>query len=267
MPETAFLSGVPLIVGASDGAFANTGSGAVHPGQFAVTIGTSAAIRIIIGTPETDGRMRTFCYRVDESHCIAGGASNNGTNALEWLRNQVFQSPLDAEHFANLASGARPGCDGLLFLPYVQGERAPLYDAHATGAFRGLRTAHTQAYFVRAAMEGLLFNLKIIAEALEERHPIRSLHAGGGFSHNALWVQMLAGIFQKTVFLTDETVDASVKGALQLGRSVLQLEQIPDKRQGRVVEPDTETAAIYSEAFARFRNSVTPTSGWPRKDP
>ena len=252
-PENAFLSGVPLVIGASDGAFANTGSGAVHPGHFAVTIGTSAAIRTIIGTPETDARMRTFCYRVDESRCIAGGASNNGANALEWLRTQVFQSPLDTERFANLSSHAPPGCNGLLFLPYVQGERAPLYDAHATGAFSGLRTAHKQAHFVRAVMEGLLFNLKMIGEALEERHPIRLLYASGGFSHNALWVQMLADIFQKRVILTDETVDASVKGALQLGRSVLQLERIPDDQQKKEVEPDIRLALRYREHFERFK--------------
>lgn len=262
MPELSGLSGTPIIIGASDGAFANTGSGAVQPGQFAVTIGTSAAIRTTVGTPETDGQMRSFCYRIDESRCIAGGASNNGANALEWLRSVVFRSSLDADQFAGQASQAPPGAAGLLFLPYIQGERAPLYDAHATGSFLGLHTGHTQAHFVRAVMEGVLFNLKLIAEALEERNPIRSLHAGGGFSHNALWVQMLADIFRKTVHLPDETIDASVKGALQLGRSVLQLEQIPDKRQGRVVAPNIQNAGIYSEMFSRFKALVTPTSGW-----
>lgn len=244
---------LPLIIGASDGALANSGSGAVLPGQFAVTIGTSAAIRTVVNNPVTDEQMRTFCYRIDESRLIAGGASNNGTNALEWLRTAVFQSPLDAGNFAAQASQAPPGSDGLLFFPYLLGERAPLYDAHASATFRGLNAAHGQSHFVRAVMEGVLFNLKHIAEALEERHPIRTLHAGGGFSHNNLWVQMLADIFQKTVLLVDERIDVSARGAVLWGRTVLNLPQYSDNQEGRVVEPDEKKARGYVEMYKRFR--------------
>ena len=256
LPGDIVPASTPLIIGAGDGAFANIGSGAVYPGQFAVTIGTSAAIRTMVGDPVTDQQMRTFCYRVDASRCIAGGASNNGANVLEWLRSSVFRSPPGAGDFAGQAALAPPGSDGLLFLPYLLGERAPLYDARVRGSFHGLQMRHEQAHFVRAVMEGVLFNLKLIAEALEEQHPIRSLHAGGGFSHNRLWVQMLADIFQKPVYLKDETIDASVSGALQLGRSVLNLGQFAGHQQGRVVEPDAKCREVYEEAFQRFRRML-----------
>ncbi len=245
-----------VIIGASDGALANLGSGATEPGQVAVTIGTSAAIRMVTHEPVLDEKMRTFCYCLDEKRCIVGGASNNGTNALEWLRTSVFQSPLDAERFANQAIDAPPASDGLLFLPYLYGERAPLYDASAHGGFHGLTARHTQAHFVRATMEGVLFNLKIIAELLEARQPIRTLHAGGGFSKNKFWVQMLADVFQKPVLLNENDADASVLGAVKFAREVLNLEQWPENQKGRVVEPDVENAEIYQNTFQRFKKIV-----------
>jgi gluconokinase len=247
------LATAPLIIGASDGAFANLGSGATEPGQVAVTIGTSAAIRTVTHEPVLDEKMRTFCYRLDEKRCIVGGASNNGTNALEWLRASVFQSPLDAESFANQALNAPPASDGLLFLPYLFGERAPLYDASAQGSFQGLTAQHTQTHFVRAVMEGVLFNLKIIAEALETRQPIRTLHAGGGFSKNRLWVRMLADIFQKPVLINENDADASVLGAAKFAREVLNLEQTFENQKGRVVQPSAENADLYLKAFQNFK--------------
>jgi gluconokinase len=254
--ESSF-SQTPLLIGASDGALANPGSGATEPGQVAVTIGTSAAIRAMTAEPVLDEQMRTFCYRLDEKRCIVGGASNNGTNALEWLRTAVFQSPLDAEQFANQALDVPPGSDGLLFLPYLLGERAPLYRASAKGSFQGLTIGHSQEHFVRGVMEGVLFNLKIIAEVLEARQPVRALHAGGGFSKNRLWVQMLADIFQKPVLLNAGGADASVLGAIKLGRAVLNLEQMPEKQAGRTVEPNMENAEVYEAAFRRFRDFLS----------
>lgn len=251
------LRSVPLIIGASDGALANLGSGATSPGQVAITIGTSAAIRMMTHAPVTDARMRTFCYRLDEQRCIMGGASNNGTNALEWLRTAVFRSPLDAGSFASTAHQVPPGADGLLFLPYLSGERAPLYRASARGSFNGLTSAHGQAHFIRAVMEGILFNLKIIAEALDAHQPIRTLHAGGGFSRNTLWVQMLADIFQKPVLLNENDADASVSGAIQLARSVLNMGNVPENQSNKMVEPHAANAEIYQQAFLKFKIPVS----------
>ncbi len=212
---------VPLIAGGSDGACANLGSGAVLPGQVAVTIGTSAAIRTIMSEPVLDEQMRTFCYRVDESRCIVGGASNNGTNVLEWLRTAVFQSPLSVADFTHQALAVPAGAEGLRFLPYIHGERAPLWDAQARGSFVGLTVQHGQAHFVRAAMEGVLMNLKEIADALAVHCPIETLYAGGGFSHNRLWVNMLEDIFQKPVQVEKSGADVSALGAWEMGKAAI----------------------------------------------
>jgi gluconokinase len=236
---------------------ANIGSGATQTGQIAVTIGTSAAIRTVSTQAMLDETMRTFCYRLDENRFIVGGASNNGTNALEWLRLSVFQSPLTAEVFANQALEASAAADGLLFLPYLLGERAPLYNAQVCGSFEGLTARHRQAHFVRAAMEGVLFNVKMIAEALEAHCPILTLHAGGGFSRNKLWVQMLADIFQKTVVLPDEKIDASLLGALHFAGQALGLSQMEESEGSHThIEPNPVLAQIYNEAYQKFKTHV-----------
>ncbi len=254
--QWALPAEVPYMIGASDGALANIGSGATETGQTAVTIGTSAAIRTVSVTALLDASMRTFCYRLDENRFIVGGASNNGTNALEWLRHSVFQSPLSAEVFANQAVSVPAAAEGLLFLPYLLGERAPLYNAQVCGSFQGMTVRHRQAHFVRAAMEGVLFNVKMIAEALETHCPINTLHAGGGFSRNPLWVQMLADIFQKTVILPDEKIDASLLGALLFAAQATGSAQTAETRSQTVIEPNTANAQVYEEAFQKFKALV-----------
>ncbi|MBC7776875.1 MAG: gluconokinase [Phycisphaerae bacterium] len=216
-----FPEGLPLIIGASDGALANLGSGATDSGQVAITVGTSAAIRMMTNTPILDEQMRTFCYRLDAKRCIVGGASNNGTNALEWLRTSVFQSSLSPEDFANQAMAVPAGAEGLQFFPYLLGERAPLWDASARASFVGLTAQHTQAHFVRAVMEGVLINLKSIADLLEEKTPIQTIHVSGGFAHNKLWVSMLGEVFQKEIVVGTAGGDASVCGAYLLVKEVL----------------------------------------------
>ncbi len=251
---TAGMPACPFMIGASDGALANLGSGATGPGQAAVTIGTSAAIRTIVQEPVSDAFMRVFCYRVDERRCILGGASNNGANALEWLRNEVFRSGLDAGAFAAQAAEAAPASNDLLFLPYILEERAPLYRADATGSFLGIRASHSQPHFVRALMEGVIFNLKIIAEALDSHQPVHTLYAGGGFSKSRLWVQMLADIFQKNVVLHDHDADASVFGAIRMAREALNLPLLPDAQTGISIEPDPKNRQVYEDAFQKFRS-------------
>lgn len=217
-----------LVIGASDGALATLGSGATSPGQVSMTIGTSAAVRMMSDSPLIDEQMRTFCYRVDEQKYIVGGASNNGANVLEWLRTSVFRSNLSAEDFANQAASIASGADGLRFMPYLQGERAPIWDASAKASFTGLAAHHTQAHFVRAAMEGVLLNLKAIAEVLDNKTPILSLHLNGGVSQNQQWVRMLAEIFPSDVEIFVSETDASSLGAFLLG-----LEMLPkDKQSG-----------------------------------
>lgn len=244
------LKQTPLYIGSSDGALANLGSGADKPGHTAVTIGTSAAIRSLMSQPVLDEQMRTFCYFADDHRYIVGGASNNGTNALEWLRQSILKSRLKADAFIHEALEAPPGADGLIFTPYLAGERAPIWNPQAMAGFQGLTSRHTRAHLIRATLEGILFNLKLISNALPS--PIDMMHASGGFSKSPAWVQMLADIFQKPVQLNAPGADASVLGAVRLLDPQLETAQ----QHTTIVQPNLQNAVIYERSFQLFQEQL-----------
>ncbi|WP_149240095.1 gluconokinase [Dyadobacter sp. 32] len=211
--------GTCLIMGASDGCLANLGSGAIRTGSMAVTIGTSAAVRICSNQAYTDPLMRTFCYILDEQTYIVGGPSNNGAVIFEWLMNTFFVN----EHYDQVfqdVSEIKPGADGLLFYPYLLGERAPLWSSEVRGGFSGIDIQHTRSHFARAVMEGILLNLASIERVLLEMQHIDTIYANGGFAKSPIWVQMLADIFGKKVVL-NETVETGAAGAAMMGLKAL----------------------------------------------
>ena len=211
--------GTPLIMGASDGCLANLGSGAVVPGTMAVTVGTSGAVRVSAPEAYTDPAMRTFCYILDEETYVIGGASNNGAVIFEWLKDHFF-SEVDYETLFRRADDVALGSDGLLCLPYLLGERAPLWNSAVRGGFVNLDIHHTPAHLVRAVMEGILLNLYSIGKVLTENHNIRAIYANGGFAKSKTWVQMLADVFGITVNLND-TVETGSVGAALMGLKAL----------------------------------------------
>jgi gluconokinase len=157
----------PVVIGANDGVLANLGLGAVTPTHAAITIGTSGAIRAIVDRPLVDPHQRLFCYAFTHDRWLVGGATNNGGVILQWLRDKLF---LDStyEDLIQLAETVPPGAEGLLFHPYLLGERSPLWRSEARGSFFGLSINHTKAHLVRAVLEGIGLNLHLIFEALQE---------------------------------------------------------------------------------------------------
>ncbi|KAA0989648.1 gluconokinase [Dyadobacter aurulentus] len=217
--EAKLPAGTPLIMGASDGCLANLGSGAIRTGSMAVTIGTSAAVRICSDKPYSDPLMQTFCYVLDEHTYIVGGPSNNGAVIFEWLVNTFFPN----EEFDTVfeeASKIDPGAEGLQFYPYLLGERAPLWSSLVRGGFSGLDIRHTRAHFARAVMEGIMLNLYSIGKILLEMQQIDTIYANGGFARSPIWVQMLADIFGIKIKL-NETVETGAVGAAMMGLKAL----------------------------------------------
>lgn len=217
---------VPFIVGATDGVLSNLGVNAIAPGVVAITIGTSGAIRTVVDRPATDPQGRTFCYALTERHWVIGGAVNNGGMLLRWARNELAAPEcVEAERLGvdaydlmtALAESIRPGSDGLLFHPYYTGERAPLWNADARGSFFGLTMRHTRAHMIRAVMEGVLFNLYTVLQAMEQQmgRPVQ-LMATGGFARSPLWRQMMADLFGQRV-VVPESFESSCLGAVVLG--------------------------------------------------
>ena len=251
----------PFVVGGSDGCLANLGAGAVHPGDAAVSIGTSGAVRMVAETPQTDNKARTFCYVLTNRMFVLGGAVNSGGVIFRWYRDNFGKGTVpDTEAYQQLiteASVIPPGADGLLFLPYLAGERAPHWNAHAKGMFFGLQLHHTRAHFSRAVLEGIIYGLYSVGQALEElAGPIRVIHANGGFAQAPFWVQLLADVFNKRVMVSKESVQDPAKGAYIVAMHALRHMsefEVPDDVSDNIIyEPDIRNHYRYMENFERF---------------
>lgn len=200
---------VPFIFGASDGVLSNLGVNAIDPGVVAVTIGTSGAVRVVVDKPVVDPRGRLFCYALTKDKWVVGGPVNNGGIVFRWVRDQLFApEKITAEQMqvssydilTQIAEKIPAGSDGLLFHPYLGGERAPIWDANARGSFFGLTHNHTRAHMVRAVLEGIIFNIYMVSLALEEVvGDLTAIQATGGFARSPLWRQMAADIFEQPV--------------------------------------------------------------------
>jgi gluconokinase len=219
-----------FVVGASDGVLSNLGVNAIEPGVMAITIGTSGAIRTIIDKPITDPKGRIFCYALTDHHWAVGGPVNNGGIAFRWVRDELSLSEVEMANrlsvdpyqlLTNLATQVPPGSDGLIFHPYLAGERAPLWNSDARGSFFGLGLHHKREHMIRAVLEGVIFNLYSVFLTVQEviGHPIK-IQATGGFARSELWRQMMADIFNMEV-VVPESFESSCLGAVVLGMYAL----------------------------------------------
>ncbi|WP_147535111.1 gluconokinase [Bacillus marasmi] len=217
----------PFIIGASDGVLSNLGVNAIRKGEIAVTIGTSGAIRTIIDRPQTDDKGRIFCYALTEKHWVIGGPVNNGGMVLRWIRDEFASAEVETakrlgidpyEVLTKIAERVRPGADGLLFHPYLAGERAPLWNPDVRGSFFGLTLSHKKEHMIRAALEGVIYNLYTVFLALTEcmDGPVTRIQATGGFARSNVWRQMMSDIFESEV-VVPESYESSCLGACLLG--------------------------------------------------
>ncbi|MCO4852471.1 gluconokinase [Bacillus vallismortis] len=230
-PNVAIQMGIdpetPFVIGASDGVLSNLGVNAIHKGEIAVTIGTSGAIRTIIDQPQTDEKGRIFCYALTDKHWVIGGPVNNGGIVLRWIRDEFASSEIETatrlgidpyDVLTKIAQRVRPGSDGLLFHPYLAGERAPLWNPDVRGSFFGLTMSHKKEHMIRAALEGVIYNLYTVFLALTEcmDGPVTRIQATGGFARSEVWRQMMSDIFESEV-VVPESYESSCLGACILG--------------------------------------------------
>jgi len=212
---------IPLVVGSGDGPLANLGTGSYRENRYVATIGSSGAIRVFAEKPVLDSQTRTWCYMLDEDNYLPGGAINNGGIVLQWLRDNLFNDNSSEENFFNLVNDylkeVPPGSRGLLFLPFLTGERSPNWNSFARGLIIGLGLSHTRKDITRAAMEGILFRMYSVILALESNiHECREILANGGFTRSESWLQMMADIFGTRV-ISYKDHEASATGAAFMG--------------------------------------------------
>ena len=247
--ELGLPPGTPVAAGGGDNAAAAVGNGIISAGLASISIGTSGAVfahsdRL---TRDPSGRIHAFCHAVPERYHLMGVTLAAG-GALRWWRDVIERGSYEA--LDELAAGARPGAEGLLFLPYLTGERTPHLDPHARGAFVGLTSRHGLGHLTRAVMEGVAFSLRDSIELMAGLglDPTEVRITGGG-SRSAFWCQLFADVLGKRVVRAAVDEGPAYGAALLAGVAVGAFDSV-DQACGAIAVP---TAAFEPRAGERRR--------------
>jgi xylulokinase len=231
--EVGLAAGTPVVIGGGDGCCAATGAGVVREGSAYNYIGSSSWIALATREPILDPTMRTFTW----AHLVPGMFSPCGTmqaagGSYQWLRDNLCQPEKDAAaglklnpyELMNLqAESSPPGANGLLFLPYLLGERSPRWNPKARGGFVGLTMKHTRADMIRAGLEGITLNLRVILAAFQEQGAqVEAMRVIGGGARGRVWRQIMADIYgvpvQRPALLEEATsLGAALAGGIGVG--------------------------------------------------
>jgi xylulokinase len=210
--------GMPVVAGGGDQAAGAVGMGIVEPGNVSATIGTSGVVFAATSTPvvEPKGRIHTFCHAIPGRWHVMGVTQGAGLS-LRWFRDQ-FCGGGSYDALMKEAAEAPAGADGLLWAPYLMGERTPHLDPNARGALVGLTAQHTRAHIIRAILEGVAFSLRDTFTIFQELGvPVKSIRLGGGGARSPLWQQIQADVYGMRVDLLAAEEGAAYGAALLAG--------------------------------------------------
>ena len=266
---TGLRDGLPIIAGGGDQAAQAVGCGIVREGVISATLGTSGVVfahsdeyRV-----EPKGRLHAFCHAVPGKWHLMGVMLSAG-GAYQWYRNQLCKDAVSSEKETGTdayellneeAAKAPPGCEGLLFLPYLSGERTPYPEPNARGSFVGLSLRHTRAHMTRSVLEGVSFGLNDSLELMRSMGiaPENIVLSGGG-ANSPLWRQMLADVFDTNCSMVNATEGAAYGAALLAGVGAgvyPSVEEACDRAISTTldVEPG-DNVPCYADFFPRYRN-------------
>ncbi|MDP4108480.1 MAG: xylulokinase [Bacillota bacterium] len=225
--ETGLAHGTPVVLGGGDGVCANVGAGSVSVGKTFSYIGSSAWIATTSDKPVFDEKMRTITW----AHIVPGLYAPNGTmqsagGAYCWLKNQICTYETEKAGSMNLnpyelineeAAKSPVGSNGVIFLPYLLGERAPRWNPLATASFMGLKMENTRGDIIRSVLEGVTFNLSIILDVLRQHVDIDEILVIGGGAKGPVWCQMMADIYNAKIKVPKLLEEATSMGAALTG--------------------------------------------------
>lgn len=256
-----------IIAGSSDGCLAMLGSGAWSKGKATITIEDSGAMRVAGKQVLQDKQQRFFNYVLADNYYVSGGPTNNGGLVLEWFAKQFgdFKNAFDIESSMEdlilEAAKVSAGAEGLLFLPYLLGERAPIWNANARGMYFGLNINHERRHFIRATIEGILYEIYSIGKTLQEHRTINSITVNGSFASIPFCTQLIADLFNKPVSMSKNTNSVSL-GAYLLSAAEMGIYKNLDEAAQTVVLPDTfkpnkQNHAVYKKYVSIFERLST----------
>ncbi len=267
---TGVPEGTPVVAGAGDQAASGVGNGVVSPGIISSTIGTSGVIFAFSEKVLKDpaGRIHFMCHAVPGKWHLMGVCLSSG-GSLRWFRDNFCQEEIvqakregrdPYEIIAEEAKGVPPGCEGLIFLPYLTGERTPHADPLARAVFFGATSRHTKKHFLRAVMEGVVFGLRDSIEAMKRLGlEIEEVRASGGGARSDLWCQIQADIFHQTIFRTENPDTTSLGAAILAACGVGYFKTVPEACRVMVkirekFLPDPKNSQVYDCIYQVFGN-------------
>ncbi len=266
------VAGTPVVYGGSDQAAQALGNGVLTPGVASSTIGTGGQIFAPTARPTIDVaelRMHSYCHVLPDVWHVQTAILSAGLS-LRWLRDQVLGEG-SYQELADMASTVPAGASGLLFSPYLAGERTPHMDPRARASFVGLTRRHERRHLVRAVMEGVVLAMRQGLDVMEALGvPLDTIVASGGAAKHPLWLQLQADIFDRPVTRTD-TIEAAATGAAMLAGAGVgafaslydAVDRVVRYRDG-VVRPDASRVAAYKRVYELY-GSLYPalrSTGW-----
>ena len=257
--ELGIHAGIPIVGGGADNAAGAVGCGATDSSVMQVSIGTSGAVVLPSSEPHVaeDMNLHTFCHCAPNLWYLMGVIISAGS-ALRWLRDTIApEVPYDS--LTAEAEQVAPGSDGLLFLPYLSGERTPHNDSNARGVFAGLSLAHGRSHLTRAVVEGVCFAMRDSLELMRQQGVSPSeVRAIGGGARSRMWLQTLANVFGLPLATVQPAGGAALGAALLAAVGCGMFSSIQDAVQsciktGDVVEPEASLTAVYDELYDAYR--------------
>jgi len=239
----------------------SVGVGAIRPGVVALTLGTSGVVFAATETPliEAQGRLHAFCHAVPGRWHLMG-VMLSAAGSLQWYRDALYPN-VSFQELVNEAAEVAPGSDGLLFLPYLCGERTPHPDPLARGSWVGLTTRHTRAHLTRAVLEGVAFGFKDMFSLMQDvgLGEIDEVRVSGGGAKSNLWRQILADVLESELVTVNTTEGAAYGAALLAGvaagvwpnvdRACAQTIRVSDR-----VTPSETNTARYAEMYRQYQS-------------
>lgn len=275
--ETGLLEGTPVFCGCGDGTAASVGTGISAVGQGYISLGTSAWISYHDDKPLLDGQQRTFNLAgMEKSSVYPLGTMQAAGSSYSWMRDQLCGGEAAAARAkgGSIYDEINPqiaqvpvGANGVLFLPYLMGERSPWWDANARGAFLGLKQETTHADLLRAVMEGVAMNLALILQVFCEKYPFDTLRIIGAAAREPVWRQVLADVLDANIAklnLLEEGCSLGAVLAAGIGAGVLPGTEAIDRflRVEQITEPNRERARQYQDLLPRFAEAYTRLRGF-----
>lgn len=261
---TGLAAGTPVVAGAGDQAAGAVGLGVVSPGAVHATIGTSGVVFASTDRPQMDprGRLHTFCHAIPNRWHVMGVTQAAGLS-LRWFRDQFgLAAATGSDSYDALAEEAAsipPGSDGVMWAPYLMGERTPHLDPEARAALVGLAANHRRAHVVRAILEGVAFSLRDTFAIFDEMNvSVKNIRLGGGGARSPLWRQIQADVYGHAVEMVEAEEGAAYGAALLAGVGAGVWKSVDEAcrqtvRVSSVVDPNRESSTIMERQYRRYR--------------